>query len=361
MASERTKRLDGLGFAWKPNASTWDELFTALSTYKQKHSDCNVQCEWPDNPKLGKWCAHQRQAYLKGKLPADRIQRLEELGFAWNSLDANWEEMFAALRSYKQICGNCNVPRGWEDNPKLAQWCSRQRKVYKSNELSADRFRRLEEIGFVWDPLVANWEEMFSALLNYKQTHGDFKIPRDWKDNPELGEWCQRQRNVYKNNKLSPERIKRLEDIGFEWDPLDAGWEKMFAALVAYKQGHRDCNVPAKWEGNSELGQWCYVQRRTYRKNKLSAERIQRLEKLGFIWERHETRWEDRFAALVNYKQTHGDCNVPNKWKDDPSLGQWCQTQRKVYKNNKLSPERIKRFEEIGFEWERKAPKMRSN
>lgn len=285
-SSERTKRLDELGFEWEPFASVWDELFAALSTYKQKHGDCNVPREWPDNPKLGKWCAHQRDAYQKGKLPADRIQRLDGMGFAWNSLDAAWEDMFTALKAYKQAYGDCYVKKEWKGNPKLGEWCQRQRSVYKNNKLSPDRLKQLEDIGFVWDPLVENWEEMFAALLNYKQAHGDYKVPNKWEESPELGPWCTRQRKVYKNNKLSTERIKRLEDIGFEWDPLDAGWGKMFAALVVYKLVHGNCNVPAEWKENPELGQWCYVQRRTYRKGKLSAERIQRLEEIGFEWGR---------------------------------------------------------------------------
>ena len=285
LPDEHSQRLNELGFAWEPFASVWDELFTALSTYKQKHGDCNVPREWPDNPKLGKWCAHQRTAHQNGKLPDDRIQHLEGLGFAWNSLDAKWENMFAALKAYKQTCGNCNVPRGWKDNPQLAEWCIGQRNVYKNNKLSPDRFRQLEDIGFVWDPLVANWEEMFAALVNFKQSHGYFKVPKKWDENPTLGDWCQKQRNVYKSNKLSPDRIKRFEDIGFEWNPLDARWEKMFDALAAYKLAHGNCNVPTEWDQNPKLGQWCYVLRRSYRKGTLSADHIKRLEEIGFEWE----------------------------------------------------------------------------
>ena len=286
LSSERSQRLDELGFAWDPFVSVWDELFAALSAYKHKHGDCNVPREWPNNPKLGKWCAHQRTAYQNSKLPDDRIQKLEELGFAWNSLDAAWEEMFTALKAYKQTYGNCNVTRGWKDNPQLAEWCQRQRNVYKNKKLLPDRLKRLEDIGFAWDPLVANWEEMFAALVNFKQSHGDFKVPKKWDENPTLGDWCQKQRNIYKSNKLSPDRIKRLEDIGFEWNPLDARWEKMFAALVAYKLAHGNCNVPAEWDQNPKLGQWCYVLRRSYRKGTLSADHIKRLEEIGFEWER---------------------------------------------------------------------------
>ena len=48
-------------------------------------------------------------------------------------------------------------------------------------------------------------------------------------------------------------------------------------------------------------------------------------------------------------KQVHGDCNVPAQWKDDPKLGSWCSTQRKAYKNNELSPDRIRRLKDLSF------------
>lgn len=355
LSSERSQRLDELGFAWDPFASVWDEFFAALSIYKQKHGDCDVPREWPGNSKLGKWCAHQRTAYQKGKLSADRIHQMERLGFAWNSLDSAWEEMFTALVAYKQTYGDCYVARKWKAHPQLGEWCQRQRKIYKENKLIPDRFKRLEEIGFVWDPLVAKWEEMFIALVNSKQTYGDFKVPKNWDKSPELGPWSTRQRKAYKNNKLTADRIKRLESVGFEWGSLDASWEKMFAVLSSYKLAHGDCNVPAEWEENPELGQWCYVQRRAFRKNKISVERIRRLEQLGFVWERIETVWEGMFAALTNYKQAYGNCNVPLLWEVNPKLGQWCSSQRRAYKESRLPPERVKRLEQLGFIWDPKA------
>jgi hypothetical protein len=110
-------------------------------------------------------------------------------------------------------------------------------------------------------------------------------VPNNWEENPDLGPWCQRQRGAYKNNKLSPERIKRLEDIDFEWNPLEARWGKMFSALMTYKQAHGNCNVPTEWDQNPKLGQWCYVLRRSYRKGTLSADHIKRLEEIGFVLE----------------------------------------------------------------------------
>jgi len=120
-----------------------------------------------------------------------------------------------AIGGYKQAHGDCNVSKHSRDNPKLGTWCSTQRERYNGNKLSLDRVTRLEQLGFVWDRHEVTWEEMFAELTAYKQTHGDCYLPWRWKDNPKLANWCGRQRNTHKNKKLSPDRINRLEKLGF--------------------------------------------------------------------------------------------------------------------------------------------------
>ena len=46
------------------------------------------------------------------------------------------------------------------------------------------------------------------------------------------------------------------------------------------------------------------VQRRI--KDTLPAERQQRLEALGFVWDALESAWEEGFAALATFKDTRG-------------------------------------------------------
>jgi len=348
----RIERLEQIGFVWRPIDAAWEEMFTALAVYKQTYGNCNVPKKWKPNPKLATWCVHQRTDYQRNKLSAVRIQRLEELGFEWVPQDVAWEGMFDALTGYKAAHGNCNVSREWPDNPKLGKWCAHQRTAHQNGKLPDDRTQHLEGLGFAWNSLDAVWEDMFTALSTYRQTCGDCNVTRGWKDNPQLANWCQRQRNVYKNKKLLPDRLKRLEDIGFAWDPLVANWEVMFAALVNYKQTHGDFKVPPKWDEIPTLGDWCQQQRSAYKYNKLSPERIKRLEDIGFEWNPLDARWEKMFAALTTYKQVQGDCNVPTEWDQNPKLGQWCYVLRRSYRKGTLSADHIKRLEEIGFEWE---------
>ena len=38
--------------------------------------------------------------------------------------------------------------------------------------------------------------------------------------------------------------------------------------------------------------------------------------------------WKTQLARLVACKATHGDCNVPVGWAEDPHLGMWVMIQR---------------------------------
>ncbi len=93
-----------------------------------------------------------------------------------------------------------------------------------------------------------------------------------------------KQRKTKKQGKLSAARIGRLEALGFVWDPLEAAWEEMFAALVEYKEKNNHCNVSINDPANPQLATWVFGQRQAKKRGRLSTTRIGRLEALGFVW-----------------------------------------------------------------------------
>jgi hypothetical protein len=80
----------------------WEEGFAHLKTYKEKHGDCSVPKNYKpaDGYALGSWVGTQRVS--KESLAPDRIQRLDELGFLWNSLTERWNQGLAHLKAYKE-------------------------------------------------------------------------------------------------------------------------------------------------------------------------------------------------------------------------------------------------------------------
>jgi superfamily II DNA or RNA helicase len=350
LSNNRIKRLNDIGFVWELHKSNWEEMFEALNEYKENHGDCNVPFDWLENNKLGIWVRTQRRKYLNKKLSKDRIKRLECIGFVWNPFESSWEELFNVLEEYKENHGGCNVPQNWvENNLKLGIWVSTQRSKYLSKKLSEDHIKRLEDIDFVWNTIESSWEEMFNALKEYKKNHGDCNVPRNWKEDEQLADWAHSQRT--RKEKLSEDRIKRLNDIGFVWTPHEASWEENFDKLKKYKERFGHCNVSRNWSEDEQLARWVSWQRHTYGNGELSEDRVNRLEDIDFVWEPDESSWEENFDKLKKYKERFGHCNVPKKWLEDKSLGSWVERQRQNYESRKLSEDNAKRLEDIGFVW----------
>jgi hypothetical protein len=72
--------------------------------------------------------------------------------------------------------------------------------------------------------------------------------------------------------------------------------------------------------------------------------------------------WEAQLARLVGYKAGHGDCKVPQRWAEDPALGEWVSTQRKCKRKldrgepgQGMTAERAARLTALGFAWEPKS------
>ena len=354
---ERERLLAELGFVWDPHAEAWEEMFQQLKEYKEAHGgDCNVPQTYKENPPLGIWVKKQRVLRKKCKLEPERERQLMELGLVWEPQEEAWEEMFQQLKEYKEAHGgDCNVPSRYKEDPKLGIWVDTQRVLRKKCKLEPERERQLMELGLVWEPQEEAWEEMFQQLKEYKEAHGgDCNVPSRYKEDPKLGIWVDTQRGLRKKCKLEPERELLLAELGFVWEPHEEAWKEMFLQLKEYKKAHGgDCNVPQTYKENPPLGIWVRTQRGLRKKCKLEPERERQLMELGLVWEPQEEAWEEMFQQLKEYKEAHGgDCNVPSRYKEDPKLGIWVDTQRVLRKKCKLEPERERQLMELGLVWE---------
>lgn len=91
----------------------------------------------------------------------------------------------------------------------------------------------------------------------------------------------------------------------------------------------------------------------------LTEEKIEALEAIDFAWAKQKGNklWRQKLADLAAYKQVHGNCDVPTKYKKDTSLGRWISTQRKQYKElqqgqrSLMTTERVEALEALGFRW----------
>jgi Helicase associated domain len=59
--------------------------------------------------------------------------------------------------------------------------------------------------------------------------------------------------------------------------------------------------------------------------------------------------WDGRIEELKAYKASNGNCLVPYNYSENPSLARWVCNTRYFWKGGKLSQDRVRQLEEIGF------------
>ena len=126
-----------------------------------------------------------------------------------------WERGFTALSKFRKRKRHCSPQRHHMAGQfRLGQWVITQR--YLKDDLSVERKRRLDRIGFVWNCVEHRWGKSFAALLKFKRREGHCRVPISHSEGKcRLGWWVSTQRQ--RRQKLSRERKARLNKIGFVW------------------------------------------------------------------------------------------------------------------------------------------------
>ncbi|MDB3873808.1 Helicase associated domain protein, partial [bacterium] len=83
LSTERKQRLDDIGFVWDPFSEAWEKGFEKLSQFKETKGHCRVAWDFKtDEFNLYEWVRSQRKT--KDKMPPERKQRLDDIGFIWD-------------------------------------------------------------------------------------------------------------------------------------------------------------------------------------------------------------------------------------------------------------------------------------
>ena len=255
----------------------WDESFGRLLNYKEKYGDCLVKQKYKDldDYSLGSWVTNQRALYNKGKLKPEYKRQLDEIGFIWNIEEASWQEAYALLKAFKEREGHCRPSRRLKVESKfhdgslsLGTWGGTQRGLWKKGELQEERYQKLLDLGFRFDSHGELWDFCYSEVLKFFQKFGHCNLPSGYTvDGINLQTWFKTQRTKKNHGKLSEDRIMRLDEIGFDWDPMSKKWEKGFCMLVAFREKFNHVDVKPRFIFNNyPLGNWVGIQRSWYKK-----------------------------------------------------------------------------------------------
>lgn len=295
-----------------------------------------------------------------------------------NRLQLSWMDYYELAKKYYEHHGDLSVINRFktmngyeydEDGIALGMWINTQRKKYEN--LSVERRNMLEKIGFVQHFHDTTWMQIYNLAKNYYEHYGDLLIPRNFKTingyeynekGIKLGVWLNTQRVHF--NSMKSERKELLEKIDFTMNAFETKWQKMYELAKIYYEHYGDLLIPRKFrtlngyeysEDGVNLGFWIGTQKSNY--DKFSEERKKMFEKIGFIKNLNDSKWQKVYelakAYFLHYNNLYIDINFKtiNGYEFDEngvSLGPWIANQRNLIEHGS---ERERLLTNIGMIW----------
>jgi very-short-patch-repair endonuclease len=346
----------------------WNQMYKEVYGYYRRHGNLSVAPDVRSSSgvSVANWINSQREAYRNDELTSLQIQKLEKVGMVWDPFEQKWMRMYHLAEEYSRQQGNLEIPAGYrtEDRVGLGAWLVNQREEYRRGQLDLRRIHLLERLAVIWHPLQRNQDRCLEAAKAYYRKHGNLHVPAQYitKDGLRLGGWLGDQRELYKMKKLGQESVRKLEELGVQWDVFGARWEEMFHVAEEYflRQGNLwVCSNYVTPEG-IHLGEWISQQRDKLtgkdKSRKHTPEQKHRLELIGMVWNPYTVKWQNKYLLAKAYYEEHGHLKIPVEYitETGEKLGMWLASQRQAMRGNPnflMTEERKRLLEEIGMDW----------
>ena len=201
----------------------------------------------------------------------------------------------------------------------------------------------------------AIWENFYNRLVQFRDWHGHTLVPRKYEADPKLSTWVEQQRAAwnrdYNSNKtttattqpapmmmnegsINQNQIDYPTAASFvvgedeaHHSPADEDDDAMWNAVADMDSTHPILHSPTMTAA-ATTGLLSPTGSVLVPYKKLSLERKEKLDAVGFVWSLRSKRigdhWDEMFRQLVDYKDRHGDCLVPSRYEANLKLGKVC-------------------------------------
>lgn len=356
LSPDRVAQLDALDMIWDPLEADWRSAVAAATVYRASHGHMRVAPKYvaDDGFRLGSWISSVRSK--RHSLPPERVQELDELGMVWQPYSEDWWSTLAVARSFRASHGHLLVHPRFKtgDGLHLGGWITHQRSRRAKGSLSPEQVAALDDLGMVWDPSAARLETKLAAARRFHKAHEHLRVPGDYVDaeGVRLGVWVQSLRN--RQDLLSAERRSQLDELGIEWNPKQAMWDRKLAAAREYRATHGHLRVPSSYATADEIKLGVWIASLRPKRARLSAARRAQLDELGMVWDAHEADWLRGLSAAREYHEQHGNLDAPAGFvsPDGFGLATWLTQQRSRYRKGRLPANRSADLDSLDMNWE---------
>lgn len=384
MTPQRVKFLNAIDFVWDIKEARWQEQYRQLKHFRHTFNHTLVR----QNSTLGHWIYKQRYY--------DRCVHKQEM------LDLKDIPPAALLRNTESTTDHKhddddNDDDDNDDHTETVITLSNGGKMYKGkvvSPLTPTHRTLLDDIGFIWDHWDYVWETNFEQLVEFKEKHGHTRVTPT--KNPKLYDWVRKHRAKWRkihdkkkdgdgtqeedggvdtpvdredtllfgneppppqSTVLRPDRIRKLDSVGFEWVVRKLTWDDNYRHLLHYKSINGHANVPQAYDdpanGHPNLGPWVSTQRVSYRKGKMPLDRFEKMDAVGIVWEPKLEKFRERALEVEGYRRRQKEEEGGKQL--SKTLRKWVEATTEEYEKHlrgepcSLDEERIKILDDVGF------------
>lgn len=259
------------------------------------------------------------------------------------------------LKRYIDANGTSTMPSNYrtEGGFPLAKWLSNRKTEWTSGKLSIERIQKLEELDI---SAVTRVEQSNLGLRLLREYIAEFKttnIPAAcvYKGFP-LKAWLSNRKRDVKHGRENKRVIRSILKMGIPLlDPPKSAFDQGREPLKSFvaREGH--ANIPISHIDNSgfKLGQWIRSMRAKWKNKELTRAQISFLSRYGVHKSQYENQFETFVSLLRKIVEETGSPNVPDSFEyEGKKIGGWLRDNRKKWRDNKLSPQRVKILEDLG-------------
>lgn len=259
------------------------------------------------------------------------------------------------LQHYIDENGTSTMPTNFrtEDGFPLAKWLSNRKSEWTTGRLSAERIQKLEELDISAVTRSEQSELGLRMLREYIEEFGDPNIPPGcvYKGFP-LKSWLANRKRDVKLGRENKRVIRAILKMGVPLletpkSAFDHGREPLKTYVAS--EGH--ANVPVSYVAGCgfKLGQWVRNMRAKWKNKELTRAQIAFLSRYGVSKNQYENQFETFVELLRKAAEETGSPNVPDTFEyEGKKVGVWLRDNRKKWRDNKLSPQRVRMLEELG-------------
>lgn len=254
---------------------------------------------------LGKKINDIRSMYKKGyKIKQQYIDEYIKLGVIddftlskMSQTDYNIELLQLYKKQFNQLP---TTKSGFYKGRKIYNVLSNIRTAYKKNQLTE---KQIQKINCIDENIFINveeiskekWTKMYDLVKEYKHKFGKLPTTNTIYKNEKIGCWLNNQKQLYKNGKLSREKIEALMNLSPSFfdtknEKQERQWNEMYRTFSEFYQ--MNDRLPTKYNdfNYKKNRTWLSRQKKLYKKKKLQKDRQEKLEAIGVVFDEEKKK-----------------------------------------------------------------------